>query len=443
MSDLSRKNGDEDSVKSPSVGGQAGSPGTGAGTGSAGDAGSGKASGPGKGSETLESLKAKENRVEKETLKNSRDVNRVKDELRKEKQFNSYSSWLGVINFALLIMLILGIYIYESSFSARTKARLYDIKTGVLRLEDRVQSLGEADKVTAISIQNIASQAQEHDDRLAESDRKMVRIQGRVDALAGKLDSFQPAEERKVVKVMPPEKLLINEVRYLLKLSYRKMYLEHDISVAVSLLRDADLLLAEMDDPEILPVRKGIAADISKLSALEPVDSESLVIRIAALEENVRSMPVLGYKVNFAPARDEAGQEDGGEVSDDISDWKDNLAGSMNRFFGSLMVIKKNEGGRHQFLSADEVAILQDKITLILMQAQLAVYSQQQTSYEQNLAKAASLVEEFCDREDFTTVQVLNEIHALQSQSVIFIGIQQFDSLNALRDYVRKSADAR
>ena len=111
----------------------------------------------------------------------------------------------------------------------------------------------------------------------------------------------------------------------------------------------------------------------------------------------------------------------------------------MNSFFGSLMVIKKNTSGHHQFLSADEVAILQDKIALILMQAQLAVYSQQQTAYEQNLIRAAALIEEYCDREDASTIQVLNEISSLQSQSVIFIGVQQFESLNQLREFYKKS----
>ena len=389
--------------------------------------------------EKPESLEEKERKVEKETQKNSRDVSKVRDELKREKLFNSYNSWLSVINFALLVMLIFGLYIYESSNNAKTKTRIYDTRAQVLRVEERVQSLSEADKVAAISIQNLATESQDLDERVSTLDRQLLRVQGKVDEAAKRLENATPGEQKKEIRLTDPETLMLNEARYLIKLANRKMYLEHDTTVAVTLLRDADSILAEVDDPGIIPVRRGIASDITKLSGLEQVDTETLVIRLSALEENVKNLPVLNYKVNFDMKSRQEESAAPQEVSEDISDWRDNLAGSMNRFFGSLMVIRKNDTGNHHFLSADEVAILHDKIALILMQAQLAVYSQQQTAYEQNLAKAASLIEEYYDRDDAGTIQMLNELGSLQSQSVIFIGVQQFDSLNKLREFYKKS----
>lgn len=389
-----------------------------------------------------ESLEEKEIKVEKETLKNARDVSKVKDELKRERLFNSYVSWLAVINFALLVMLIMGIYIYESSNNAKIKTRMFDIKTSVLRSEDRIQSLSESEKADAIRIQNIVNQIQELEDQVTALDKQTGKVQSRVDTALAQLSSAPaPAPEQKpAVKLTDPETLLLNEAHYLLKLAYRKVYLEHDAAVAVTLLRDADQVLSEIDDPNIIAVRRGVATDITKLSSLEPVDSETLVIRLAAMEENIRNLPVLGYKVSFRGDDGSGGDaQEPKEVTEDIADWRENLANSMNSFFGSLMVIKKNTSGHHQFLSADEVAILQDKIALILMQAQLAVYSQQQTAYEQNLIRAAALIEEYCDREDASTIQVLNEISSLQSQSVIFIGVQQFESLNQLREFYKKS----
>ncbi len=393
-----------------------------------------------KNEEGIESLKEKETKVEKETLKNTRDVNKVKDELKKERQFNSYNSWLSVINFALLILLIMGIYIYESSYNAKNKTRMYDLKTRILRVEDRIQSLSEANKVSDISIQNLATQTQDQDAKLAVLDKQIVRIQSKFDATVAHIQNASPSVKAEPeIKVTHPTELLLNEANYLIKLSYRKMYLEHDVATSISLLRDADVVLNQVDDPQIIPVRRGIATDIAKLSNLEPVDSETLVIRLSALEENLKNLPVLGYKVNFNASENNSSNIPDGNVSEDISDWKDNLANSMGKFFGSLMVIKKNTSKNHQFLSADEVAILQDKISLTLMQAQLAVYAQQQTSYEQNLSKVASLIEEYYDLEDSSTEQMLNEINSLQSQNVIFIGVQQFDSLNLLREFFKKN----
>ncbi len=389
--------------------------------------------------ENIEILEEKENKVERETQKNARDVSKVRDELKRERQFNSYVSWLAVINFALLVLLIMGIYIYESSNNAKIKTRMFDIRTGVQRTEDRLQSLSEFSKADSIRIQNLANQVQEEEDRILALDKQLGRIQSRVDTALEQISSAPAPEQKPAIKLTDPETLLLNEAHYLLKQAYRKVYLEHDVAVAVTLLRDADQVLAEVDDPNIIAVRKGVATDITKLSSLEPVDSETLVIRLSAMEENIKNLPVLGYKVNFNGTGGGDDISEPAEVTDNIADWKDNLFNSMNSFFGSLMVIKKNTSGHHQFLSADEVAILQDKITLILMQAQLAVYSQQQTAYEQNLIRAAALIEEYCDKEDASTIQVLNEINSLQSQSVIFIGVQQFESLNQLREFYKKS----
>ena len=48
-------------------------------------------------------LEQKEEQVEAETLRNTRDVRKVKDELKREKMFNSFNGWLSIITFGLLV----------------------------------------------------------------------------------------------------------------------------------------------------------------------------------------------------------------------------------------------------------------------------------------------------------------------------------------------------
>lgn len=104
-----------------------------------------------------------EERLEKSvataTKKSEEAVNQVEKELKKEKAFNNFNGWLSIVTFGLLILVVLGDYIYESSSNARNKTRLSDIRSNVIRLEDRVQSLYDADNVTSITLQNTVNHA--------------------------------------------------------------------------------------------------------------------------------------------------------------------------------------------------------------------------------------------------------------------------------------------
>ncbi len=379
-----------------------------------------------------------EEEVEKVSKRSADAVNKVESELKKEKAFNNFNGWLSIVTFGLLILVILGDYIYESSSHARNKTRLNDIRSNIVRLEDKVQSLNDADNVTSITLQNTVNHAQDVEEKMHDLEKQLAAAKAVLDEIKANKDikpSAQP--EVKLIKVgEDPDKLLRNEALYLVKLSYRKMYLEHDIQTSISLLKEADDALADLSDPQVIQIRKAISSDINSLSNLEIVDSESLVIRISALEENIKNLPILGYKLNFSDVAEKNEQKEQ-EVSDDISDWKKNLSGSLSNFFGKLVIIKKNNDNVTRFLNKDEIAILQDKLTIALLEAQMAVYSQQQMSYELNLRKAYDLVNEYFDREDTATEQALNEIRELQSNSVIFIGVQKYESLNLLSEYLK------
>ncbi|MGN1356498.1 MAG: uroporphyrinogen-III C-methyltransferase [Succinivibrionaceae bacterium] len=383
-----------------------------------------------------------EERLEKSvataTKKSEEAVNQVEKELKKEKAFNNFNGWLSIVTFGLLILVVLGDYIYESSSNARNKTRLSDIRSNVIRLEDRVQSLYDADKVTSITLQNTVNHAQDVEDKLHELEKQFAGAKALLDEV--KVQKKADQESKKEVKIIKvgedPEKLLRNEALYLLKLSYRKMYLEHDVQTAISLLKEADVALADLQDPQLIQIRKAISSDIRNLSNLELVDSESLVIRLSALEENVKNLPILGYKLNFSSVAEENENHEQ-VVNENIGDWKENLSNGLSNFFGKLVIVRKNTDKELKFLSKDEIVLLQNRLTISLLEAQMAVYSQQQIAYELNLRKVSDLITRYYDCEDPSTEQVLNEIKELQSSSVIFIGVQQFESLNLLRDYMK------
>lgn len=378
-------------------------------------------------------LEQKEEKVEAETLKNTRDVRKVKDELKREKIFNSFNGWLSIITFGLLILSIFSVYIYGTSVRAKNKMSFSELHHDVEQIQEKIQGLGENSNISALSLQNASNQMHDLEEKINTLEKEQIAYKSKIDL---SIANLQPKVLEPKVEPLDLEKYALTEAHYLTKMSFRKMYLEKDVPTAISLLKDANAVLAKADEPNFLRLQKSINNDISRLNKLELVDSEGIILRLSALEENIKSLPVLGYKINFNEVANPTDQPEA-EITNNIDDWKENVTSNAFNFLERLVVVRKNDENLERvFLSKDQIKILQDKISMYLLQAQMSVYSQQQTVYEQSLNKVAELLNEYFDKEDSTTEHALIEINDLKSLNVLFIGLQQYESLEAIQKYL-------
>ena len=290
------------------------------------------------GGDTISKLEQKEEKVEDETLKNTRDVRKVKDELKREKVFNSFNGWLSIITFGLLILAIFSVYIYGTSVNARNKIKFADLRADVEQSQERIQNLGENVKISALGLQNATNQIHELDEKINNIEKGQIENQSKIDIAIANLKSSSSEPK---VEPLDLEKYALTEAHYLIKMSFRKMYLEKDISTAIALLKDANDVLARVDEPNFLRIQKSINNDIIRLSKLEISDSEEIILRLCAMDENIKSLPVLGYKVNFNESADS--EETPNQVSENIEDWKENVWSNTVNFLGKLVVVKKKD----------------------------------------------------------------------------------------------------
>ena len=366
-------------------------------------------------------LEQKEEQVEAETLRNTRDVRKVKDELKREKMFNSFNGWLSIITFGLLVLAIFSVYIYGTSVSAKNKMKFSELRADGAQIQEKVQSLGESFHVASLGLRNATNQIHELEEKINSVEKEQIAYKSKIDIALANLKSN--AVEPKV-EPLDFEKYALTEAHYLIKMSFRKMYLEKDIPTAIALLKDANNVLARVDEP-------------IKLNKIETVESEGLILRLSALDENIKTLPVLGYKVNFGDVASSEENAADSEVTENIDDWKENVLSNASNFLGKLVVVrKKDDNVDRLFLTKDQITILQDKISMFLLQAQLAVYAQQQTVYEQSLNKVSDLINGYFDKEDSTTEHALIEINELKSMNVLFIGLQQYESLDVIQRYL-------
>ncbi|HFD3738629.1 TPA: uroporphyrinogen-III C-methyltransferase, partial [Pseudomonas aeruginosa] len=115
---------------------------------------------------------------------------------------------------------------------------------------------------------------------------------------------------------------LIAQADFMVKMAGRKLWNDHDPVTAAVLLKSADSSLAEMNDPSLLDIRKSINNDMAKLAAINQVDYDGIILRLNQLSNDVDNLRLAD--LNSGDAKN----EDNAEVSDDISDWQQNLSRS-------------------------------------------------------------------------------------------------------------------
>lgn len=82
----------------------------------------------------------------------------------------------------------------------------------------------------------------------------------------------------------------LEEALTLTRLAAQRLKLDADGRIAVSMLRSADSILAELDQAAVLPLRRQLAADILALESTEAADVNGLFFRLQAISDQIRNI---------------------------------------------------------------------------------------------------------------------------------------------------------
>ncbi|MDP8176436.1 uroporphyrinogen-III C-methyltransferase [Pasteurella skyensis] len=217
---------------------------------------------------------------------------------------------------------------------------------------------------------------------------------------------------------------VISDADFLLNSAQRKMLLDNDIGTVKLLLKDADQVLSEMKNPQVLKVRNAIQADLKQLASINEIDQDAIMLRLTHLATSVDDMPMLASHTAESTTTD---------VSDSIKDWQKNLEKSADTFLSKFIRIDdKNSAAQKVFVSPSQEAYLRENIRLRLQIATLAVPRQQNTLYKESLDAVASWVRSYFDVDNDNVKTFLTEIDNLAGQSIYIDAPQQLSSLNLL-----------
>ncbi len=196
------------------------------------------------------------------------------------------------------------------------------------------------------------------------------------------------------VKGRRPNDWLLAEADYLVKLAGRKLFLEHDTFSATKLMESADIRIAALNDPSLVPLRQAMANDITKLKNVPLIDRDGLVLRLVALQQQIDTLPLANA---ILPETAEIPTE---KVSEEIADWQTNLMTSLKDFSENFITFRTRDGNVIPLLSPKQDFYLRENLKAQLQMAIKGVYDEQQEIYNIALKTAQQWSAGYLNAED-------------------------------------------
>jgi len=258
---------------------------------------------------------------------------------------------------------------------------------------------------------------------------QLLDIQNKNKLYSSDVQSLQRSFAEKEVR--HPTDWILSEIEYLINLSSRKLWLEHDITTTIALLKAADQRVIEMRDPSLNPLRRALLEDINKIEILPEHDIDRTILKISSLGRRIDKLVISALEVPTVSV------EETEVLTNNVSDWKSNLKKSWNAFVNRIVVITHREKGVEALLSPKQAWFLKENVNNNLVKAEFAIYREQQATYDFALNNVLALLDQYFDMSDKANQDFRAAIVTLSEQKVNFIYPDQFKSAPLLAQIIK------
>ena len=293
---------------------------------------------------------------------------------------------LGGVAILLALGLTGGLYLHGHKNAVAQQAELAQLKQQLASALSKIDQTSSKDA-----------------EQLAALDQTQQRLQGEMQGLQNRVLDLNDKR---------PNDWMLAESEYLVRMAGRKLWLEHDLVSAITLLGNADERIAALNDPSLMPIRKALAEDIAKLKGMPRIDREGLTLKLAALSDQIELLPL--STVSMPEAKAEPDQA----VSTNPDEWESNLKKNWVKFTENFITIRRRDGAVEALLSPQQEIFLRENLKTKLLQAQLAVYREQQALYEDSLDKAQRWLTQYFDTDNSATRYMQGEIDKLKGEQI-------------------------
>lgn len=208
-------------------------------------------------------------------------------------------------------------------------------------------------------------------------------VQGRVAVLEAKLAEAQ--SQQLALEAMYQEmsrsrdERLLAEVEQSLAIAAQQLQLAGNVEAALIALQSTDARLARTAQPQLMPLRKLIARDISRLKSLPNADVTGIAVKLEGLVAGVDALP-LAFEQRPLVARAEARKAGEG--------WWSSLGRDLWSEFSQLIRIERLDRSDPALVSPAQAVFLRENLKLRLVNARLALVARDGHSFHEDLRQA-------------------------------------------------------
>ena len=230
------------------------------------------------------------------------------------------------------------------------------------------------------------------------------------------------------IKQRQPSDWLLHEAEYLIRMAARTLWLENDTTASIGLLKDADARLADLNDPAFLPVRELVHTDMKSLELMPVLQTDEVVLTLMAMKTQLAMLPLAMVDVGA-----DTDKNSGTELSDNLDDWRTNLAKTWERFIDDFIRVRQRTGLIKPLVSPEQQQHLKQNLNLKIQLALWAATEQKGDIYQKSLMDIEQWINEFFDLKNAANQQFLEALAKLQTQRISYDYPSDLSSLTAIR----------
>jgi uroporphyrin-3 C-methyltransferase len=247
-----------------------------------------------------------------------------------------------------------------------------------------------------------------------QSREQIEALQARLGAVDGKIAEFQ-AQSATLQALYQDiarsrEEVALLEVEQAIVLAGQQLQLAGNVPVAVLALQTADAQLARLDRPQHLPLRKALAKDLTRLNALPFVDMPGISLRLEQVLVGVDKLALVSYG---RPAK----TADGERAVDALSWWQ-RTGGVIWQEVKGLVRVQRLDRDDAVLLAPGQAYFLRENLKLRLLNARLALFSRDQSTFRSELKVAQDLLTRHFEASDKAVQTAQATLHQMTATEI-------------------------
>ncbi len=225
----------------------------------------------------------------------------------------------------------------------------------------------------------------------------------------------------------------LQEAQYLLRLADQRILLEKDSQNALALALSADDVLRDIDQADLVGVRKLLVEEIAVLKLAGVIDREGIYLRLSALSNQIDAIPF----IEPLGTQEDVLEEDTIPADETFKQKLTRNFYTLLHKLGSYVRVRDHGKTINAVLPPSEQKYLQQNLRLMLEQAQVALLRNEESIYQESLVKAQNWINQYYSLNEKATA-VLEELQALQREEISPDLTNFSNSTSALSDYIAK-----